>query len=277
VTERCDRRDGVEDGIVADPQDCRVDFRDATCAPGAATQDQCLTAQEADVLNRLYGGVRNGKGEVVYPSLAFGSEHVADLWLFASAERPAWGVLASAGYRRMLAASLSEPDVPAGLPTDRMLEWIERSPIPALTNATDPDLSGLRRSGGKLLIYQGWSDPLIIPQPIMDYYRRAADAAGGLQRLRRDARLFMVPGWGHCWERPANAPDDFDPLRELEQWVEEGRAPDYLVARQVAQDGTERRSRPICSYPSTARLLKGTDPGRYQSYTCETGSLTRDH
>ena len=275
VTERCDRLDGVEDGIVADPLACRLDFRDAVCTADAATRDQCLSAQEADVLNRLYGGVRNGRGAVVYPSLAFGSEHYADVWLFGTQERPAWGVLASAGYRRLLAASLSEPDAPAGLPTDEMQAWIGRSSVPELTDAKDPDLSGLRRAGGKLLIYQGWADPLIIPQPIMDYYRRAADVAGGLERLRDSVRLFMVPGWGHCWERPANAPDQFDPLQELEQWVERGRAPDYIIARQLEKDGTERRSRPICSYPSTARLRQGKDPDRYQSYACDTRPRVR--
>lgn len=269
VMKRCDRRDGAEDGIISDPLNCRVDFHAAICRPSAATADQCLTAQEAELLDRLYGGVRNGKGQVVYPSVAFGSERYADRWLFGSAGQPAWGVLASAGYRRMLAASLSEPDVPAGLSTERMQEWIARSPIPALTDATNPDLSGLRRSGGKLLIYQGWSDPLIIPQPITAYYRRAADSAGGFDKLRDNVRLFMVPGWGHCWEKPANAPDDFDPLRELEQWVEHGRAPEYIVARQLNKDGTVFRSRPICSYPASAQSRRGGNLDNFDSYYCD--------
>jgi feruloyl esterase len=268
VMERCDAVDGLADHIISDPRKCHVDFRAANCARDAVSQEACLTEQESGLLNGLYGGVRDGQGEVIYPGLNYGSEHYSGLWLFGTAERPGWGALASAGYRRMLASSLSEADVAGGLPTDRMLEWIGRSAVPALTNATDPDLSGFARSGGKLLIYQGWADPLIIPEPITRYFERAAEAAGGRERLQRNARLFMVPGWGHCWEKPADAPDDFDPLAELEQWVEQGRAPDYLVARQLDKAGAALRSRPICSYPALARLVEGQDPDKYESFRC---------
>lgn len=275
VLDRCDRNDGLADGTIGDPRSCRVDFRQAVCAADASSPSGCLAAPEANVLDRLYGGVRNGKGEIVYPVLEPGSEHYGGIWLFASAEQPAWGVLASAGYRRMLAASLGEPDAPAGLPTDQMLDWIRRSPVPALTDAKDTDLSGLRKAGGRLLIYQGWSDPLIIPRPIVDYYERAAAAAGGRGQLEQNARLFMVPGWGHCWERPANAPDDFDPLLAVEQWVEQGRAPEFLVAKRMDKERGVERSRPICRYPSAARLVAGKDPGDYQSYECVSEAAAR--
>jgi len=275
VMEQCDALDGLADGVIDDPRVCQVDFQVAHCAPGASAQSDCLTAQETEVLTSLYGGVRNGHGDVIYPGPYFGSEHYSGLWLFSTDEQPGWGVLASAGYRKMLASSLSEKDVAGGLPTDQMLDWLSRSPVPALTDATDPDLSALRRSGGKLLMYQGWSDPLIIPEPITRYFRQATEAAGGLEPMQRNARLFMVPGWGHCWEKPADAPVSFDPLSELEQWVEKGLAPDFIVARQVDKAGGELRSRPICSFPSTARLLDGKDPNRHESYQCVSDSIAR--
>ena len=268
VMNTCDALDGQADGIITDPRACRVDFTTATCDAGAPAGDNCLSEPEAQLLNTLYGGVKNGQGEVIYPAVAFGSEHYVTRWLFGADGKPAWGVLASAGYRQMLAMDLSEKDVPAGLPTDQMLDWISRSAVPALTDATDSDLSGLREAGNKLLIYQGWSDPLIIPEPITHYYDKAADAAGGLEQLQENARLFMVPGWGHCWEIPADAPDRFDPLLELEQWVEGGRAPEYMLARQIDAAGVETRSRPICSYPLVAQLEVGKDPDKYQNYSC---------
>lgn len=268
VMARCDQRDGLADGIVQDPLACRVDFGEAACGDRVVGQDACFTATEVAVLNNLYGGVRDGRGEVVYPSALHGSEHFADRWLFGAPGQPAWGVLASAGYRQLVAADLGIEDQPAGLPTDTMLDWLRRSSIPALTDATNPDLSGLRQSGGKLLIYQGWSDPLIIPQPITRYYEDAIKAAGGLAALQNNARLFMVPGWGHCWEKPAAAPDDFDPLLALERWVEGGQAPEHMVARQLDADGVERRSMPVCAYPRVARLKAGGDPDKYQSYQC---------
>lgn len=274
VMERCDALDGRKDHIIDDPRKCQVDFTTASCPEGAPTGNDCLAAHEAAMLNSLYGGVRNGHGDVVYPSAPYGSEHYGDVWLFGTAERPAWGALASDGYRKMLAASLSEQDSPGGLPTDEMLDWIRRSSIPALADAVDPDLSGLRKSGGKLLVYQGWSDPLIIPEPITRYFQRAADAAGGWPQLQRHARLFMIPGWGHCWEKPADAPDDFDPLAELEQWVEKGQAPDFIVVRQSSKAQAEQRARPVCSYPSAARLIVGQDPGKFESYQCVSDNST---
>lgn len=265
---QCDAVDGQLDGIIDDPRACRVDFEAAICPAGTATSAECLTAVEANELNALYGGVRDDSGVVIYPGPEFGSERYSDLWLFGAVDRPAWGALASAGYRRLLAASLGADDAPHGLPTGQLLDWIRRSPVPALTDATNPDLSGIRKAGGKLLIYQGWADPLIIPRPITAYYERATAMAGGPEQLRDTARLFMVPGWGHCWERPANAPDQFDPMAELEKWVEHGQAPDSIVARQLDREGNTVRSRPICAYPATARLQGGLGANRHESYRC---------
>jgi len=268
VMAQCDAVDGLADGIIDDPRACEVDFPAGVCPQNATVQGACLTAQEARLLERLYGGVKNGEGDTVYPAVAPGSEYYSDRWLFGADGEPAWGVKASAGYRQMLAQDLSEEDVPAGLGTDQMLDWLSRSSIPGLADANDPNLSGLGREDTRLLIYQGWSDPLIIPEPITHYYQRAAELAGGLQQLQQNARLFMVPGWGHCWEKPAAAPDDFDPLLELEQWVEKDQAPDFIVARQLDAAGEELRSRPICSYPSVARLQAGKNPDKFDSYQC---------
>lgn len=268
VMTQCDAVDGLADGVIDDPRACQIEFSAAVCAESAATQNDCLSAQEVRLLDKLYGGVKNSEGDTVYPVAAPGSEYYSDNWLFGADGQPAWGVMASAGYRQMLAQDLGEQDVAEGLSTEQMLDWLNRSSIPELADATDPDLSGLVREDTRLLIYQGWSDPLIIPEPITHYYQQAAELAGGLEQLQQNARLFMVPGWGHCWEKPAAAPDNFDPLFELEQWVEQGRAPDFMVARQLDASGAEKRSRPICSYPALARLEEGGNPDEFDSYQC---------
>lgn len=276
VMSQCDAVDGLTDGIIADPLACEVSFSAAQCADASTPASDCLTGQEVQLLERLYDGVKGSGDETVYPAALPGSEHYSDRWLFGTDGQPAWGVMASAGYRQLLARDLGEPDVPDGLDTQQMLDWLQRSSIPALADATDADLSGLRRAGGKLLIYQGWSDPLIIPEPITHYYQQAAELAGGMQQLQQYARLFMVPGWGHCWEKPAAAPDDFDPLQALEQWVEKDQAPDFMVAHQWHSSGAQQRSRPICSYPAVARLQAGADPDNYQSYQCVSDTPVAD-
>lgn len=267
VMAQCDGVDGQVDNIITEPRACKVDFKALQCS-ASPSEKTCLTTAEADMLNRLYGGVRNGKDEVVYPALAYGSEHYSDLWLFGSETKPGWGVQASTGYRQLLSNDLFDKDAPAAIPTDEMLGWIERSSIPALTDAVDPDLSGLVKSNTKLLIYQGWSDPLIIPEPIIKYYDRAVERAGGLQELQAHARLFMVPGMGHCWERPAESPALFDPLLAIERWVEGDGAPEFVVARQEGAEGQLVRTRPVCAYPKIAKLIEGENPDEAAGYRC---------
>jgi len=109
--------------------------------------------------------------------------------------------------------------------------------VPGLADAKDTDLRPLVESGNKLLIYHGLADPLIIPKPLENYFDAAAVATGGRAKLESAARLFMIPGWGHCWEKPAPVADLFDPLEVLENWVENGRAPEQLTLK--SRDGAQ--------------------------------------
>jgi feruloyl esterase len=67
-------------------------------------------------------------------------------------------------------------------------------------------------------------------------------------------RLFMAPGMGHC--RGGQGPNTFDAVGALEDWVENGNAPDQIIASH-ATDGKVDRTRPLCPYPQVARY-KGT-------------------
>jgi feruloyl esterase len=46
----------------------------------------------------------------------------------------------------------------------------------------------------------------------------------------------------------------WDPLTALEQWVEEGIAPEEIIASRVTA-GVVTRTRPICAYPQVARYV----------------------
>ena len=62
-------------------------------------------------------------------------------------------------------------------------------------NATDPDLSAFARRGGKLLMYAGWSDPVVPPADTIAYYEAFTQAMGG---RRRRSPSPVAPGMGHC-------------------------------------------------------------------------------
>jgi feruloyl esterase len=117
----------------------------------------------------------------------------------------------------------------------------------ALLNATDPDLGSFRRHGGKLLMYFGWADTALAPMMGVDYYEKVVATNGA--DTTDFARLFMVPGMFHC--RGGTGPDRLDGLTALINWVENGTAPQSIVATKMVQ-GKVVRSRPLCPYPQVA-------------------------
>lgn len=121
-----------------------------------------------------------------------------------------------------------------------------------ITDATDPDLSRfLVGRDGKLILYHGWADALVVPQPTVAYYHDMVGMTfgGDMSAGRERARLFMVPGMGHC--RGGNGPDTWDRLQPLVDWVERGIAPDALIATHVT-DGEVDNERPVCAVPQRA-------------------------
>ena len=67
-------------------------------------------------------------------------------------------------------------------------------------DAVNPDLGKFKSSGGKLLLYHGWSDTTITPETTIWYYDSVLDKMGKNQS--NWMRLFMVPGMGHCGGGP---------------------------------------------------------------------------
>ena len=133
----------------------------------------------------------------------------------------------------------------------------------------DPNISRFQRSGGKVLMWHGWSDQNIVPGGTIDYYDRVVDRMGGLKRTQSFARLFMAPGVAHCRAGPGpNAfgqggalatplkPDaDHDMFQAVVRWVEQGIAPDRIIATKYVNDDPAQgvaRTRPLCVYPKVA-------------------------
>jgi feruloyl esterase len=103
----------------------------------------------------------------------------------------------------------------------------------------------------------------------IEYYKQLAARNGGLQETQAFARLFLVPNMGHCRGGPAT--DQFDMLTPLVTWVEQGNAPDKIVASGTRfTSPPTTRSRPLCPYPQEARYTgaAGSDLGAAANYAC---------
>jgi hypothetical protein len=125
----------------------------------------------------------------------------------------------------------------------------------AVIGTDNPDLTGFRDRGGKTIIWHGWSDQLITAHGTIDYYTRVQQRMGGPQKTSDFARLYMAPGVGHCSGGPGPAPTGV--LDALIAWIEDGKAPETLLAVRRDPSGAVTRSRPLCQYPLVARY-KGT-------------------
>jgi feruloyl esterase len=115
--------------------------------------------------------------------------------------------------------------------------------------ATDPNLKPFVASGGKLLLWHGWTDGLIPAQNTIDYYESAL-ATTGPDQSKDSVRLFMVPGVDHC--SGGEGTFVFDALGVIDTWVERGKPPEQILASRPL-DGGAMRTRPLCPYLQVAR------------------------
>ncbi|MCB1710880.1 MAG: tannase/feruloyl esterase family alpha/beta hydrolase, partial [Halioglobus sp.] len=199
------------------------------------------------------------------PVIPPGSESLWPIWITGTDEKPAWCELASEGYLRMTYR------VPSSRPFnahdyDLAAESGRLQRLAPRLNATDPELSALNKAGGKLFYYHGMADPLILPGRAQQYYQDAA-ALQGEGKLAEFARFVMVPGQGHCWEKPGQVADDFNPLVVIDRWVESGEAPDYVLAERRNAEGLLVRTRKLCPLPAVAQFTGG-DINAAENFAC---------
>jgi feruloyl esterase len=125
--------------------------------------------------------------------------------------------------------------------------------VTSLISARNARLTAFRARGGKLLIPHGMSDPIFSFHDTRQWWEELDQHTGG--NAADFVRLYAVPGMAHCGGGPAT--DRYDCLDAVVRWVEQGAAPDRIVA--TAGPGTDwpGRSRPLCPWPSMARY-RGT-------------------
>jgi len=280
VNAACDEVDGVHDGILDDPRQCHFDPATIQCKE--ADSDKCLTGAQVIALKKLYTGMLDSAGHVVYPGYLPGAEDGQSGWeLWITGPTPGKSFTASFanGFFSEFVFGKSDWDYKT-FKVDADLKAATERTAQAL-NATDPDLKPFKARGGKLLLYHGWSDPSITPLNTIDYYENVVKRMGQ-KDVDSFVRLYMVPGFQHCFGGPG--PDSFgafydlafdDPPHSvdasLEQWVEKGTAPSIIIASKFeGQDQTHAKmTRLLCPYPQAARYKGSGDPNDAANFECE--------
>jgi hypothetical protein len=155
----------------------------------------------------------------------------------------------------------------------------------AILDAVDPNLRPFKLQGGKLIQYAGWSDSAISPRNDVDYHKAVTEAMGGPEETREFYRLFMVPGMAHCTGGPGvnafggpnglSGPNPADPaddvISALDNWVENGVAPEKIIATKYVNDDPTQGiafQRPLCPFPKISKYNGAGSTTDAASFTC---------
>ena len=252
ILEACDAKDGIKDGMIFNVKECRFDPAALACK--GDKNESCLSPQQAGALSKAFAGPKNSRGAQSYPAFPWDSGIAAE------------GV-AIPGILTTAAHSPVGPAIRETINVDQIEDAVDADGLERLTNTWNwTNLNSFFGHGGKILYYHGWSDPWFSPLDTIGYYERMAKDSGGIEQVRaQSSRVFLVPGMGHCSSGAATL-DHFDLLTAVVDWVEQGKAPDYVVATGPAFPG---RSRPLCAYPQHAQYKGVGNPDDSANFECK--------
>ncbi len=299
--QRCDRLDGVVDGLISNYQSCKVtpaDERHLQCQAdgGASTDARCLSSMQMAGLKEIYRGVVDGKGKVLYPGFAPGTVEsgLREQYLgMAGSNFPLGSFYGSImqnfyfmGYGFRGTPDLTGPaDQLASYPASSMayVAQFDVLKTPTLFNQgrrdfhganidprrPGPNFENFKKRGGKMLIYTGTADSAVQASAVMALMDRL-NTHYSSKIASTMARLFLVPGMNHC--RGGATTDQFDQLTPLVKWVEQGVAPEQIVASAAPGSDLDRAmpgiTRPLCVYPRFAKYKGQGDPSSAANFAC---------
>jgi feruloyl esterase len=288
VLAQCVGQDGgaSTDQFLTDPRDCHFDPKALLCT-GGKVPPACLTADQVTTIQNYYAGTIDPvNGQVINPGSERGNEtdSIVALGLFFQEQLPEpafdglfYWVFGSGFGQQSSAVNFANFDFHHNVDTvdDQLAKVL---------NANSTDLDDFRDHGGKLLMYHGWADPLIPSQSSINYFNALvgnngqgfqqasfnSNASPALGRTQSYARLFMVPGMYHCSGGPG--PNTFDGLGPLVNWVENGVAPDTIVATKFVNDTPPavQMTRPLCVFPKVAKYTGSGSTSMAANFTCVT-------
>ena len=255
VLAECDTLDGVKDGVLEDPRQCHFDPQKLLCK--GDEDNQCLTAPQIAGLAKVYDGAKNPRtGQQIFPGTMRGGEAGWGMWI-AGAQVPPTNAQHMIMFNGLA-------NLVFGGPT---WDWktfdfdkdvaLADAKVGGAINQINPDLSAFKKHGGKLLQYHGWNDPAISPLNSIDYFESVQQKMGDTAGFYR---LFMIPGMEHCMGGPGTS--EFDHMQVIVKWVEDGVAPDRIVAKRG------ERTHPLCAYPLVAKYSGKGSTDDAANYSC---------
>lgn len=277
----------VGDAFISDPLSCRFDPAEVACAD--AETERCLTPAEVATARAFYSGPTRRDRRPAFFGWLPGSEEPGSFgWSFlqtAHNGQPQFSGL----FRWVFGRDWDW----RSFDVDRDMPIVDAALGSAVNDATRGSLKAFARRGGKLIIYHGLADALVAPGQTVAFYERQARQVGGMNQLRRSARLFMVPGLGHCGggagadafnsafrstPQPPASDAAHDVFAALLDWSNGGAPPERIIAtRFFATDPKQIKfQRPLCAYPKVPAPGANPSGGTEAEIACRQ-ALSTDH
>jgi Tannase and feruloyl esterase len=280
-----------------------------TCSPSGTHGNTphagtCLTAAQVTALKRIYAGPRNSQGLPLYsswfwdagiwdPPSAFGAGWQAWNVSFLGAPDTNTAINLTLGAGAIPMVFTNPPAVTPVAGSNGQEAFIfnynfdtdaptiykpapgyPESPMDFMTGTPfgpSPFLFPFKNHHGKLIMYDSVNDGIFSSVDLVEYYSLLDFVMGG--RAHDFARLFMIPNMAHCGGGPATNSFNANLLGAITTWVENGVAPDEIIAAntnsaspfpsgapfdpRVAENFPTGGTRPICAFPQQTRY-KGT-------------------
>ena len=302
----CDGNDGLVDGQITNPRACTFDID--TMGPSG---DNTLTADEVVVAKRMYGGTHRNwndlNSEQRYTGAKYGSE--AD-WSPGFADNGGYGPFIGHYVYSLLSPPYDwRRDINWDDVYDHakaVLTPATAAPSPDIRRFTNRGGKLIQMAGWNdsvvppdgsvdyFFALTQWERLQNMPSGEVDKQvakltpqQVAAHANAFGRQVQQYHRLFMLPATGHCGgstgpnsvgggmpEPPAAYRDaDHHVVSAVIKWVEQGVAPDKIVATKFDTAGHLTLSRPVCAYPAEAVYNGSGDVNDAANFSCETPKL----
>jgi feruloyl esterase len=319
VLQACDSLDGLQDKMIFNTAACKTAFNPATISQlqctGAKTPTCLLPAQILAIQNVFEGPV-DSQGNALYSNWPY-DVGISDIkWLMwpiglnpplylpMGYPQPVNFPLPLSAYPQTPAANITQgaqsamylfstPPNPPPNPSTYVFNMSMDDLSNAITStnstftqsavdymeATSTNLDTFTAHNGKIIFFHGESDPVFSMYDTVNYYENLSSKYG--TATGSFARLFLVPGMNHC-SGGSYALDSFDSLAAIVNWVEQGAAPDSIIAGNSFDQTSnplsgsalpEGRTRPLCPYPQYAQYTGTGDSENAANFTCVTPAV----
>lgn len=266
VFAKCDGIDGLVDGNIENPKACSFDpLIDLPSCVDDVDAPNCFTFNERIAIKKIYVGPQTSWGKSLGPAYPIGSEACSD------PNNPAttgWNSLLNSMPTMVAPQQIAELflRIPAATfdPTtfnfDTDSFTVFNSLAAGAMDVSTPNLWGLKKSGGKMIVAHGLGGDHWPYAYRYGYYYDQVTKYMNAGNVDDFIKFYPQPGIAHCDGAKVGC-TGVDWFTPLQKWVEDGETPQGLPASRTAtfrKDGTQiltARTRPLCPYPQEARYL----------------------